>query len=825
MKKLALWGYLFFLHQLVSYAQTPENPDKTLSPYFWVKSDDKSLDQLPLKHTGAEVNIAGVIADVKVTQIYANEGKKPLEAIYVFPGSTRAAVYAMTMTIGQRKLVAKIEKKETARQAYEQAKLEGKTASLLEQQNPNVFQMNVANILPGDKITVELRYTELLVPSEGVYEFAYPTVVGPRYSNQPLETATNDDRWVANPYLKSGEKPTYTFDINTRINAGMPIQEVACLSHKVNVNFADASTAKISLNKELDGGNRDYILKYRLAGNQVQSGLLIYEGENATADATEGIHNQSVSEKFFLLMMQPPKKPENTQIPPREYVFIVDISGSMNGYPIETAQKLLKNLTANLRPNDRFNLMLFAGSNAMLAENSLPATAENIEQANYMMGKQRGGGSTELLPALKRALALKGTEGYSRTFVVITDGYITLEREAFDLIKSNLNQANLFAFGIGTGVNRYLIEGMARAGMGEPFVVTQASEAPQVAEKFRNYIQNPVLTNIKVHYEGIDVYDIEPISIPDVFAERPVIIYGKFKNYHPLAKITLSGLNGNQTYVQTVALAEADNEQNQAIRYLWARQRIQSLDDYTKNFRNAPDGQKRVEEVTRLGLEYNLLTAYTSFIAIDPTVRNKEGNTTVQQPLPLPQGVENEAINYKPTTRSLGNTSTFAPTYQRGGEVKKMKDKPSPKSVVDKEESNTITRGGKLEPKKDVKTDSIKIDKRPSKAQNEVLRIEHEVDQGDYLYKISQKYGVKMDEIRQWNNLKSDDLQLGQVLVIYAEFAKEIHEVLEGESLFQIGILYGVKVADILKWNNLENDKLHLGQKLTIYILAHRKKN
>ncbi|HBA55343.1 MAG TPA: trypsin, partial [Syntrophorhabdus aromaticivorans] len=180
---------------------------------FFVKSDDPDTDRLPLKSTSAEVNIAGVIADVKVAQVYKNEGKKPIEAIYIFPASTRAAVYGMKMTIGKRVIEAKINKREEARRQYEEARDQGKSASLLEQRRPNVFQMNVANIMPGDEIRVDLKYTELLVPTDKIYEFAYPTVVGPRYSNQSAETAPPSERWVQNPYLRQGKAPTYGFDI------------------------------------------------------------------------------------------------------------------------------------------------------------------------------------------------------------------------------------------------------------------------------------------------------------------------------------------------------------------------------------------------------------------------------------------------------------------------------------------------------------------------------------------------------------------------------------------------------------------------------------
>jgi len=219
--KKRMFGLLFLAISMMvvttSYGQPERNTEKTLSPYFLVKSHDPDVDRLPLKSTQAEVNISGVIADIKVTQVYKNEGNKPLEAIYVFPASTRAAVYGMKMTIGERTITAKIRKREQARREYEQAKQAGKSASLLEQHRPNVFQMNVANILPKDVIKVELKYTELLVPRDAVYEFMYPTVVGPRYVDKESNEAGSSDEWTANPYLHEGEPPTYTFNISVDI--------------------------------------------------------------------------------------------------------------------------------------------------------------------------------------------------------------------------------------------------------------------------------------------------------------------------------------------------------------------------------------------------------------------------------------------------------------------------------------------------------------------------------------------------------------------------------------------------------------------------------
>ncbi len=622
--------------------------DKTLSPYFFVKSENGKTDQLPLKGTSASVNIAGVIADVAVKQTYVNSGKNVIEAIYVFPASTRAAVYSMKMRVGDRLITAKIQEKEKARHDYEQAKSEGKNASLLEQQLPNVFQMNVANIMPGDTIDIEMCYTELLVPEQGVYEFVYPTVVGPRYSNKPEATATADDKWVANPYTHEGEKPAYTFNIGINIAAGMPIKDVRCPSHEMTINYETPATANLKLNNSaVFEGNRDVIVQYRLADNKIESGLLLYKSENN-------------GENFFLAMVQPPPKPTIEQIPPREYVFIMDVSGSMGGYPIETSKKLLKNLINNIRPTDKFNVLLFAGCANMFMPKSVFATEENLQKALKMIDEQNGSGGTELLTALKKALSVEKQPGFSRTFVIATDGYVDVEKESFELIQNNLNKANFFAFGIGSSVNRFLIEGIANAGMGESFVVTNEEDALAKAEQFRSYIQSPVLTDIKVNYNGFDVYDIEPAQVPDVLAERPLILFGKWKG-SANGTIKITGKSGNEDFVYTFDVSKTQpKESNRAIKYLWARQKIRMLDD----FNNAANDPKLIEQITGMGLKYNLLTNYTSFIAIDSVVRNKGGHqTTVKQPLPLPENVSDNAIGY--ASGVSVNAAKATPTFSR----------------------------------------------------------------------------------------------------------------------------------------------------------------
>ncbi|MFH1051474.1 MAG: TonB family protein [bacterium] len=645
-----VFAYSFSTAQ-INLLDNNQGKDKTLSPYFFVKSDNPEVDQLPLYLTKADVNIVGVIADVKVTQVYKNTGKSTLEAIYIFPASTRAAVYAMTMTIGNRVLKAEIQEREKARETYEKAKKEGKTASLLEQERPNVFQMNVANIMPGDSIIVEMKYTELLVPTDKVYEFVYPTVVGPRYSNKSSENANDKDKFVETPYKHEGEKPDYKFDIKVNLSSGVPLHEVTCGTHKIQVSQTAGNHAFIELDKADEfGGNKDFILKYKLSGNRIETGLIL---------------SQSGKEKFFLLMLQPPAKIEPKDIPSREYIFIVDVSGSMYGFPLDVSKEIMKNLLAGLKPNEKFNILFFAGSSEMLFEKSIEANDSNLNKALTMLELKKGGGGTELLPALKKVIDYKKEEGFSRTILILTDGYIDVEAETFDLIRNNLKDANVFSYGIGNGVNRFLIEGMARAGQGEPFIVTNQREAKEQADKFYNYVKSPIMTNINVDFGKFETYDMEPKSIPDVFSDRPIIIFGKWRDVAD-GNIRVSGLYGQKRYYVDVDILKFGTKvDNEALKYLWARNKIAVLNDYA----TVGDKEKYKPEVTELGLRYNLLTEYTSFVAVDYITRNENGKlVTVKQALPLPEGVSDYAVGQDKKMYSMG-TGGSAPLMPASGSV------------------------------------------------------------------------------------------------------------------------------------------------------------
>jgi Ca-activated chloride channel family protein len=358
----------------------------------------------------------------------------------------------------------------------------------------------------------------------------------------------------------------------------------------------------------------------------VSTGLLLYQGRD---------------ENFFLMMAEPPRSIAEGDVPPREYIFVLDVSGSMNGFPLDTAKRLMRDLVHVVRPTDTFNVIVFADGSRTLAPASLPASSENLERALRFIGPQPGGGGTELLAALKRAVALPRTAAnVARTVVLLTDGYIDAEKETFGYIRDHLDEASFFSFGIGSSVNRFLIEGVARAGQGEPFVVTKPEESAKAAAKFRRYIQSPVLTGVRVAFKGFETYDVEPLKVPDLFAERPIVVFGKWRG-KPQGTIDISGKSGKDVYRTSVSVAETTpDEAHRALSYLWARARLANLFDYGRS-----EDADSVEEIKSIGLSYSLLTPYTSFIAVHEIVRNADGHAEdVDQPLPLPLGVSDLAV-------------------------------------------------------------------------------------------------------------------------------------------------------------------------------------
>lgn len=600
---------------------TVDSKPPAAAPYFDV--DDKSgVDRFPMKETRVTAALNGVIASLKVQQRYRNEGTVPINAKYVFPGSTRAAVNGMVMKIGSRRITAQIREKEEAKKIFEAAKSAGQTASLLAQKRPNVFSMDVANIGVGEDVEVELEYTEFLTPTAGVYEFVYPGVVGPRYGGDAVHSR-EEVTWVGNPYLHEGKPDVARFDIDVEMASPLAIHDVQSKTHRVFSTWKGQKTVQIGLDEPREtAGNRDFILQYRLQGEKIVSGLTRF---------------RVGGESYFMLQAEPPARVTAAEVPPRDYVFIVDVSGSMSGFPLDTAQSLIEKLLAHLTVRDRFNILFFAGGSSVLSPQSLPVTLQNIALAKEMLGRVSGGGGTELLPALQQALNMPVMDGVSRSLVLVTDGYISAEDAAFRLVDEHLADSNLYVFGIGSSVNRFLIEGLAKVGRAESFVVTDEADALSESERFRKYVSAPVLTDISVTGRNMEIFDVEPRTQPDLLADRPVLVIGKYRKAKWNAAIELSGVSGTGKQQWIFELDGSPKDRN--LRLLWARKRLERL--YV--FPNAATDSR--EEIRAIGLKYSLLTSATSFVGVDEQLPTGDGPATdVKQPLPLPAGVSDAAV-------------------------------------------------------------------------------------------------------------------------------------------------------------------------------------
>ncbi|MBD8527627.1 VIT and vWA domain-containing protein [Pseudomarimonas arenosa] len=590
--------------------------DHGSAPYL--VSTDGSVEQLPLVMTSVDVAIAGVIADVRVTQVFENRGELPIEAVYVFPGSDRAAIQALQMRIGDRVIRAAIREKAVARAEYEEAQTQGKTASLLEQLDPSIFRMSIANVLPGDRIEVELRYTELLVPTRGVYEFFYPNTVGERFTQA-------GDKAIRTPTSTDSKVSDFAFNISARLVGALPLGEVGSPSHDVDVEQPSAHEALVTLDDDAqrDAGKRDYRLRFRYAGERIESGLMSFrEGDGG----------------YFLLLAEPPQQVDAAIVVPREFIFVIDVSGSMVGKPLEITKDLLGDLVSSLRPTDVFNLLLFSGGSDVFAENrSVAATPENVQRARDFIGASNAGGGTELVSALETAYRLPSSPGFSRSIIIVTDGAISAGGAAFSAIRSRLDQANTFAFGIGPSVESAVIRLLARAGAGEPFIVGELGEGKQVATRLRQYIDRPVLTDIKLEASGVDIFDLEPLQVPDLLAERPVVVVGRFRGSQP-GTVSVSGTSGRSEYRQELTLDPGNADPSlHALRQMWGRERIQGLLDeqagngWWSGYQRS-DAIDHSAEITKLALDYSLLTPYTSFVAIDERIRNDGESVRVEQP-------------------------------------------------------------------------------------------------------------------------------------------------------------------------------------------------
>lgn len=583
----------------------------------------------PLKHTAVNASISGFVASTTVTQNYENPFETPIEAVYVFPLPSDSAVNGFTMTIGERIIKGLIRKRAEAKEIYEIARRSGFTASLLEQERPNVFTQSIANIAPKQAIKVDITYVNQLKRVRGTYEYSFPMVVAPRYNAHAPDAGR-----ISPPMLPEGMRNGHDISLNVKVDAGMPVGNVNSVNHKVAEKRLSGSELEITLDRADNIPNRDFVLRFDVLGAELQTGFVTH--------AVDG-------RGYLSMMFTPPASPNAVDLSPREVTFLLDVSGSMTGTPHSMCLKIMNMALDRLRPHDSFNIVYFASGNGQLWELPKPNTPENVAAAKAYLGRLRAGGGTEMLAGLRRLFETPKANNALRMVVFLTDGLVGNETQILEEVKKNAEGSRFFIYGIGDSTNSYLIDGIGKHGRGYATTVytRDAARMEVSVDEFFSRIDAPCLTDISIDWGGLPVSESYPALIPDVFAGHPVSLVAK---YTP-AKGGMTGtvkIRGRKAgapveYSIQVELPEADGS-NAGIASVWARQKIESLMDARLGAdRRELDGISA--QIVDVALTHSLVSEGTSFVAVDESQKVGDGSPKrVDVPVELPSGMDRRGL-------------------------------------------------------------------------------------------------------------------------------------------------------------------------------------
>nr|WP_290221925.1 VIT domain-containing protein [Trichocoleus desertorum] len=604
-----------------------------------------------LKHTEVKAKVSGNISRVEVTQTFENPFKDPLEAIYVFPLPDEAAVDDMEIKIGDRVIKGDIKKREEAQKIYEQARQQGRTAGLLEQERDNIFTQSLANIRPGEQIEVTIRYSDSLKFEGGDYEFVFPMVVGPRYipgnaiGNNGDTDVVPDASRITPPVMKPGTRSGHDIGVTVEIDAGVPVQEVRSPSHKLRVE-PKGNITQVQLVAEDTIPNKDLILRYRVAGKETQATVLTQADE-------KGGH--------FAAYLIPAVQYRSNEIVPKDVVFLMDTSGSQQGDPLAKSQELMRRFINGLNPNDTFSIIDFANTATQLSPAPLPNTPANRAKAIAYINQLDANGGTELMNGIQAVMNFPAAEsGRLRSVVLITDGYIGNENQVIAEVQRQLKLGNrLYSFGVGSSVNRFLIDRLAEIGRGTSQVIRQDEPTQESAEKFFRQINNPVVTNVQVTWQGSGAApEMYPLAAPDLFASQPLVLFGR-KSDRTSGSLKITGTAaGGERYEKTLKVNFDQKGSNPAIAQLWGRARIKDL----MNQMFGGETTSGVAAVTDTALAYRLLSQYTAFVAVSDEVRvNPDGTSQrVQVPVEMPEGVSYEGVFGSAQDAAMGAGASYS---------------------------------------------------------------------------------------------------------------------------------------------------------------------
>ncbi len=604
---------------------------------------------LPLEHTAVEAEVSGFVSRVQVVQTFQNPFAERIEALYVFPLPDKGAVDGMTMRIGQRTVRGEIKRREEARQLYEAAKNQGRTAALLDQERPNIFTQAVANILPGEKIQITLTYVAPLAYDAGEYTFNFPMVVGPRYIPANGSVSAAEAKRISPPLLPEGLRSGHDVSLTLKLDAGVEIREMRSPSHDVEIIRQGMRAAEVRIKPHDTLPNKDFILRYAVAGERLQAAVLTHRNE---------------SEGFFTLMLQPQADFRAQEITPKEMFFVIDQSCSQSGLPMAKQKAIIHQALERMNANDTFNVITFHSGVGFFSPKSLPNNRENVARAKAFVDGLQTNGGTEMLLGIGAALNHPRDPERLRMVLFLTDGYVGNDLQVIDAVQKQIGHSRMFLYGVGSSVNHFLLERMAEVGRGYYQYSPPTEDTQKSVERFYDRIAKPYLVDLELDFGSMGVEEVYPRQLKDLYAAQPIIVTGRFKGGGRGA-FTLKGRIANRPYTERieVELPRATQVANSALASMFGRAKIEHLSAQ----QYGGEKPELIEAITKTALAYKLMSPYTSFVAVDEAVRTGEGAPAqVVQPVLAPEGTVHGAFA-QPQGQAVGTGSSSLGGLGGGG--------------------------------------------------------------------------------------------------------------------------------------------------------------
>ncbi len=594
-----------------------------------VGPEGEPLGDCPLRHTAVTAEVAGFVAAVTVKQRFENPFDRPIEAIYTFPLSARGAVNAMRIRTGDRTIRGEIRRREEARRIYDDARAAGRLAALLDEERPNVFTQRIANLVPGASVEVAIEYHETLVYEAGAFEWTFPTVVGPRFV--PGGGRVPDAARIAPPVTPEGTRAGHDLSLEVAIEAGVPIREIVSKLHEIDVARPGPTSARVSLLRKRELPNRDFVLRFAVAGADVRSGVLAH---------------RNAGDGYASFVLLPPERVTPDRVAPKELVFVVDRSGSQSGLPLSKAKETLLWILERMGPDDTFQVVSFSNETELLFPRPERATPDARRRARAYVDALQANGGTHMSEAIAEIAGAPADAHRLRIVTFMTDGYVGNDHEVIDLVRRLRGTSRWFAFGTGNSVNRYLLDAIARHGGGEVEHVLLSDAGDVVARKFWERISSPVLTDVRLEFQGLDVAEVFPRQPSDVWAERPLVFHARYAR-PGRGRVVVHGFRAGEPWRGELDVdLPARAAGNESIAAMWARAKVDDLlarDLAGLQAERFPEPLR--DEVVGIALAHAILTPFTSFVAVEDRVVNEGGTQrTVTVPVEMPQGVRYEGI-------------------------------------------------------------------------------------------------------------------------------------------------------------------------------------